>query len=274
MIFSNLLLVCGSAVLTWGLHSFGHPLLRRLGTLGVFVTSFLAGWLLGGHWWLGAVFASSWLFLPWVEIFFVVRKQRFPIRPPIERCPPPNSEEFPDLHDLTAAVEEMDFEHVIDAGWRYGELRHFYRLFYHPQLRVHAAVCLAERTATSFYYLSLTSFSANYEKCFMTWNYPFSYGLFLPKGWNVVRVNSDYCFEEMLAKHKAVLEEVGCSSEMLAEQNPEHLTKLLQELGEEQVRCNVEKGILSQEEDGLVRYSGRGLFFLWWEFLRDLFKIS
>ena len=60
---SNVLLVLGVAVLSAALRTVHHPVFRRLSTLGIVSTSFLAGWLLGGSVWLGAALAASWLFL-------------------------------------------------------------------------------------------------------------------------------------------------------------------------------------------------------------------
>ena len=78
-IISHLLFVLGAAALSAALRSFEHRLLFRLGTLGIVVTSFLAGWLLGGSVALGAALAASWLFLPWLEILTRVRRMRIPI---------------------------------------------------------------------------------------------------------------------------------------------------------------------------------------------------
>ena len=41
-----------------------------------------------------------------------------------------------------------------------------------------------------------------------------------------------------------------------------------------QVRYNVETGILREDADGSVRYSWRGLFFLWTQYLRDLVRLA
>ncbi|MCX7712428.1 MAG: hypothetical protein N2035_01990 [Chthoniobacterales bacterium] len=273
MMLSNLLLVCGSAVLTWALHSLGHPFLRRLGTLGVFVTSFLAGWLLGGSLWLGTIFAATWLFLPWIEILFYVRKLRLPIRPPIKHCPPPNSSSFPDLSDLSEQIEQEKYEHIFDAGWQIEDMRNFYRIFYNPAHRNHATICFIERATATFYYTAITTLTVEPRRKFLTWNYPFSYGMLVPKTWKIQRI--PFCeFNQMLHYHKQFLEINGIAPEKIEPQKTEELLELLKSFAEEQVRFNIQKGILRQESDGYVRYSLRGMFFLWWEFLWDLFRLS
>ena len=63
---SPLLLIAGVVLLSVGLRTFDHVLAQKLGALGIFVTSFLAGYLLSGYnVTVGALCASSWL----VEIF-------------------------------------------------------------------------------------------------------------------------------------------------------------------------------------------------------------
>jgi hypothetical protein len=271
---SSLFLVCGVAVLSWALRTFRQPWLHRAGTLGVFVTSFLAGWLLGGHLWLGFVFASLWLLLPWVEILTRVRKMRLPLRQVIEPVAAPNNHTFPGITELTQEVEENEFEFVEDAGWESGGLRHFYRLFYHPQFRLQAAICLIEQEALSFYYLSLMSRSADGEKQFMTWNYPFSYGMHLPPSWVVQRVEGEVPFEQMVEEHRNWLAGQELVLEEMAAQSPDKMLEHLARSSAEQIDYNLHKGLLRRAGEGEICYSMRGLFFLWWQFLRDLVRLS
>jgi hypothetical protein len=271
---SSLFLVCGVAVLSWALRTFRQPWLHRAGTIGVFVTSFLAGWLLGGHLWLGFLFASLWLLLPWVEILTRVRKMRLPRRQAIAPVAAPNNHSFPGISDLTREVEENDFEFVEDAGWEVGGLRHFYRLFYHPELRLQAAICLIEQESLSFYYLSLRSLAADQHQQFLTWNYPFSYGMHLPPTWHVQRVDGEIPFDEMVEKHRAWLAEKNPSEEKMAEQNPESMLEQMARSSAEQIDYNLQIGLLRPVGEEEICYSLRGLFYLWWQFLRDLVRLS
>ena len=129
MIISHLLFVLGAAALSAALRSFEHRLLFRLGTLGIVVTSFLAGWLLGGSVALGAALAASWLFLPWLEILTRVRRMRIPIERRLGPRTPPSRNSFPGFQEMTEEVEEQGFEHLEDVGWDYEDNRHFYRVF-------------------------------------------------------------------------------------------------------------------------------------------------
>lgn len=88
---SELCVVAAVGVLSVALRSFQNQAFFRIGTLGFIATSFLAGWLLGGSMVLGAVFASTWFLLPWLEILTRVRRLRLPLDRQLEKCPPPPS---------------------------------------------------------------------------------------------------------------------------------------------------------------------------------------
>jgi len=80
---SAILVVLGVGVLSFAFRSVHHQVAFRVGTLGLVFTSFLAGWLLGGSVLLGAVFASTWFLLPWLEILTRVRRLRLPLHRPL-----------------------------------------------------------------------------------------------------------------------------------------------------------------------------------------------
>ncbi|MCX6970949.1 MAG: hypothetical protein NTV93_12490 [Verrucomicrobia bacterium] len=65
---SVVMLVVGAGVCSVALRSFRHPALFRAGTFGFVLTSFLAGWLIGGSVWTGLAFALTWFLLPWLLI--------------------------------------------------------------------------------------------------------------------------------------------------------------------------------------------------------------
>lgn len=270
---SHLFLVCGTAVLTWALRTCQNSLLHRAGTLGIFVTSFLAGWLLGGAVWLGFVFAGSWLLLPWFEILTRIRTLRLPERQFLTPCAPPNAHDFPGFLEITDDVEGEHFEHVQDACWEQEGLRHFYRLFYHADLRTQAAICLIEQQDVRFYYLSMTSQTSGLGE-FTTWNYPFSYGMKIPAEWHIQRVLGEMPFADMVAKHQQFLQKYGLQPEDIAPLVTEDFLENIGRRSEAQIRYNVRKGILCPTAEGEVRYTFRGMLFLWRQFLGDLIRLS
>ena len=273
MVF-EILIVLGAGVLSFGLRSYHHPLFHKLGTLGIFLTSFLAGWLLGGKVWIGVAFAASWLFLPWLEILTRIRQLRLPAQRRLEQRTPPTSHVFPDFADLTDEIEANDFEHVEDAGWEFEGLKHFYRIFYHEELRMQATICLIEQYDLSFYYLAITSRSADYNQELLTWNYPFSYGMKMPPSSKVQRVDGEVPFDTLVERHREFLHANGLTPETTANQSPAALSEGIRESVEKQISHNVEIGLLVREPDDFIRYSVRGMFFLWFQFLRDLVRLS
>ncbi len=271
---SNLLLVMGVAVLSAAMRSFRQPLLFRLGTLGIVITSFLAGWLLGGSVFLGLVLSASWLFLPWLEILTRVRRLRLPIERTLAPRTPPNRQTFPGFVELTEEIEEQGFEHVEDIGWDHEDTRHFYRVFHEPGRQIQASICLAEQQDLAFYYLTVTTHMAD-GRIFMTWNYPFSYGLQLQPQIVMRRFEGGQRpFSEMLAAHEDLLKSHHLENAPRLDQSPEKIIDTMQSEMKAQITHNISAGLLTRDGEHFIRYTTRGMFYLWFQFLRDLVRIS
>ncbi len=71
---SHILQVAGVFVLGMALRACPVVLLQRLGTLTILGGSYLGGWKLTHSHAVSALFASSWLVLPWLEILTQIRK--------------------------------------------------------------------------------------------------------------------------------------------------------------------------------------------------------
>jgi len=269
---SHLLLVLGVAVLSMALRSFQNRLVFRLGTYGLVATSFLAGWLLGGSVWLGGALVASWLFLPWLEILTRIRHLRLPIDRTLHQRTPPNRSTFPGFAEMTEEIEILGFEHVEDTGWHYGENRQFYRVWNEEARRTQACLCLAEQQDFAFFYFTLTSRTRD-GRIFMTWNYPFSYGLKLPPDVKVQRFPGAGPFADMLATHEKFLANAGASA-TLANPAPEEIILTMQKEMREQITHNINLGLLERDGEKLIRYTKRGMVFLWMQFLRDFVRFS
>jgi len=268
---SEILLVVGVGVLSAALRSFHHPVLFRAGTLGFVLTSFLAGWLIGGNVWTGFCFASTWFLLPWVEILTRVRKLRLPLERRIEPCAPPTRAVFPAFAELSEEMESGGFEYVEDAGWSHENTRHFYRLFLSGDRRTSGAICLVEQEAFAFYYIALRSRSVD-GRLIVTWNYPFSYGLHQMPEMVMNRVTGEKSILEMIRMHGVCLE--GAAKAGVCPVQEEALRGEMQADLSAQLRHNLACGILRKEGDSLIRYTVRGMFFLWFQFLRDFVRFS
>jgi hypothetical protein len=266
------LLVIGVIVLAFALRTFNHPSLFRLGSLTLVVASFLAGWLLGGSLTMGVVLAAVWLLLPWIEILTRLRNLRIPAERNLEPRQAPNRDDFPSLSELTSEIEACGFTQSEDVGWHDEESRQFYRLFSDERRTSHACICLAEQSDISFFYLSITSRETS-GRVFMTWNYPFPYGLKFSPALELNRCAGNRPFQELLASHMRFLRSQGIADGRLAPLDAPALIEAMQKDLRNQIRHNLDIGIIRKDGENLIRYTARGLFFLWCQFLRDLVRI-
>lgn len=270
---SNLLLILGVAVLSMALRSFRSAVLQKLGAAGVLVTSYLIGSLLTGYWIVGIFCASSWLLLPWLEILTRVRRLTLPTEKKLRHKHPPSEDAFPALDALTDEIEAETFERVDDTGWDWQDYAQFFRLFYKESERTQAAICLIDQHDIAFYYLRISSRGKD-GRIWMTWNYPFSYSLKLAPEWRVNRVGADQSFPQLYQEHRDFLQKNGVISDDLEPFEHDQLPLEIQNELRVQIQHNLTVGLLTQAGEGSVRYSWRGLMFVWIQFLRDLVRLS
>jgi hypothetical protein len=270
---SDFLLILGVAVLSWSLRTFQSPILQKLGAIGFLGTSFLFGLSLTKSWVGGALCVSTWFFLPWLDLLMRVRKVTLPLERSLRHRSPPNAEIFPALRELTDEIEEEQFEHVDDVGWEWDEYQQFFRIFYKADERTQATICLIEQHDVAFYFVGLSSRQDD-GTMWTTWNYPFSYSLKLVPQWQVNRVRGDYSFLQILESHRHFLKQNGISTASLVELGPEAIQEEIQKDLRAQISHNLAKGVLMQNAAGEVRYSWRGLLYLWVQFLRDIVRMS
>jgi hypothetical protein len=270
---SHILLIAAIIALSAACRTFPHPALQKLGAAGVLATSYLIGWLFTGSQAVGALCAGSWLLLPWLEILTRIRKLRLPIEKNLRHRTPPQRESFPALQELTEEIEDESFEYVDDAGWDWEDYQQFFRLFYKAGERTQASICLIDQNNIAFYYLSVSSRAKN-GTIWTTWNYPFSYSLKLAPGWRVNRLRSDQSFLEMHESHKDWLRKNRVSLDDLESLDPDNIPKEIQRDLRAQVTHNIATGVLKQTQEGHICYSWRGMLFIWFQFLRDLVRLS
>ena len=269
----NILLILGIGVLSMSLRTFNSIVAQKLGAIGVLATSFLTGWLLTGYWLVGLFCALSWVLLPWLEILTRVRKMTLPLEKNLRPKSPPNREIFPELPELSDEIEGEGFEQVDDCGWDWDDYQQFFRLFYKLDERSQAAICLVEQNGVGFYYLSLSS-RAKDGQIWTTWNYPFSYSLKLVPESRINRLSADLSFLDLYFSHREFLSLHGIECDNLEPLAPEQIHLEIQQDLRAQIAHNITVGVLTQSPSGEVRYSWRGLFFIWFQFLRDLVRFS
>ena len=273
MTLSDILLIAGVAVFSMGLRKTSSVLLNKIGVLGYLSTSFLTGWLLTDSWPMGLLFLSFWLVWPWYELITRVRKITMPQDNTLRHKSPPHRELFPALGDLTEEIEQERFEHAEDLGRDWEEAQQFFRVFYKSDERIQAVICLVEQENFAFYYLRLISHGAN-GTIWTTWNYPFALNLKLAPEWRTNRDSSDKTFIQLLDSHRAFLADHNVLSEDLAATNLAELAGQFHAEQTAQIAHNVTAGILAKGKDGAIRYTWRGLTFIWFQLLRDFVRLN
>jgi hypothetical protein len=282
--FQEVLIIAATIVASIGLRSFAHPLVRKLGAVGMLVATYLTAYFLTRSHVVGAVAASLWFFLPLLEIFTRIRKLRMPLEKRLQHRPPPSSQDFPQLHDFTADIEKEGFEYVDDLGWEWDGVDQFFRVFYHPEERTQAAICLNRQQHVIFAYISLTSRTTD-GRVYRTWNFPFSYTMKIAPEVSTNRAAHVDSFLRLLEEHRSYLQTLKVESadqvkiDLDADSAAEHGGALIEEQMEADTRRQIEHNLASgliakSDDDSTFRYSWRGLFFLWAQFVKDMVKLS
>src|SRR5215213_6848839 len=262
----------GVLVLSVALRSYQTSLAQKAGALGILVATFLAVYFFSGSWGLGVLGALAWLFLPWLEILTRIRALRLPKEKSLRPKSPPSSEVFPTLNEITREIENEGFVHVNDAGWDWEDYRQFFRLFYKEEDRAQATICLNEQNDLSFYYLRISS-RAHDGTIWTTWNYPLSYGLKLTPSFRINRQRPDQSFWQLYQSHKGYLRTNEVETSIIDSLDEDRIQLEVENDLRDQIAHNIKKGVLKPTPEGEVKYSWRGMVYLWCQFLLDLVRL-
>jgi hypothetical protein len=268
----GLFLTLGVAVLSVALRSFQSSFSQKAGALGILISSYLAVYFITGSWALGLAAAASWLFLPWLEILTRIRTLRLPKEKQLRPKSPPSADVFPTLNEITQEIENAGFVHVSDAGWDWEDYRQFFRLFYKSDDRTQATICLNEQHDLSFYYLRISSRAKN-GIIWTTWNYPLSYGLKLTPQFRINRQRPDQSFWQLYQSHREFLRDHTVDVDAVDPMDEERIQAEIEKDLRDQIAHNINKGVLKETAEGEVKYSWRGMLYLWCQFLIDLVRL-
>lgn len=283
--FQEVLIITATIVASIGLRSFTHPVLRKLGAIGVLLATYLTAYFLLESHIAGVVAASLWFFLPLLEIFTRIRKLRMPIDKQLRHRSPPSVHDFPQLRDFTSDIEGEGFEHVDDLGWEWDGLDQFFRVFYHPVERTQAAICLNRQQHVIFAFISLTSRTTD-GRIYRTWNFPFSYTMKIAPEVRTNRAVNAHSFAQLLAAHRSYLQtlvvdsgdllEIDLDADSAEEKGRALIEAQMEEDTRRQIEHNLDSGLIARTvgDDNTFRYSWRGLLFLWGQFVKDMVKLS
>jgi hypothetical protein len=268
----GLFLTLGVAVLSVALRTYQTSVAQKIGALGILAASFLAVYFISGNWVWGIAGAASWLFLPWLEILTRIRTLRLPQQKRLRPKSPPSASLFPALEDISREIENEGFAHINDAGWDWEDYRQFFRLFYKREDHAQATICLNEQHDLSFYYLRISSRGKD-GLVWTTWNYPLSYGLKLTPQFRINRQRPDQTFWQLYQSHREFLRQHSIDTGALDALDDDRIHNEIENDLRDQIAHNLRAGVLKAAEDDKVKYSWRGMIYLWCQFLLDLVRL-
>ncbi|MFK7850716.1 MAG: hypothetical protein AB8D78_07035 [Akkermansiaceae bacterium] len=267
------LIVVGLFLVAMGLRSSRQNIIRKAGAFSFLIATFWLFYFVTGSISGGVVGASLWFFLPWIELLTHIRKLRMPINNRLRHREPPNPSFFPNAIEAAAGMEEAEFEHISDCGWQWSGMQQYFKLFWNPEERAVASVCLCEQNDVAFAFISITSTDSN-GKTWRTTNFPFAPTLRCAPEltWNHVPCEKS-CFHQILDDHRKFLKKKKICQEDLRIPDPEVLEENLETEMREQIEHNLNTGIIEMSDDRHFQYSKRGLIFLWCQFIKDMIRL-
>jgi hypothetical protein len=160
----------------------------------------------------------------------------------------------------------------VDCGWEWDGMHQFFRLFWNPEERAVAAVCLCEQSDVAFAFISITSQDCD-GHTWRTTNFPFAPTLRCPPDvrWNHVPCGRN-CFHQILRDHRSYLQRAKVTPDRLRVPDPEEIENSIEREMRRQLDHNLNTGIIRLTGDGYFQYSRRGLFFLWMQFIKDMVR--
>jgi hypothetical protein len=267
----GLFMVLGVALLSIALRSFQTSLAQKAGAFGILASTFLALYFFTGSWLAGLVGALLWFFLPWLEILTRIRALRLPKEKALRPKSAPSSDVFPTLNEISREIENEGFAHINDAGWDWEDYKQFFRLFYKEEDRAQATICLNEQNDLSFYYLRISSRARGI--IWTTWNYPLSYGLKLTPQFRINRQRPDQSFWQLYQSHKEYLRQNAVETSVIDSMDEDRIQFEIENDLREQIAHNIDAGVLKPANEKEVKYSWRGMVYLWCQFLLDLVRL-
>ncbi|MDP0491313.1 MAG: hypothetical protein Q7Q71_09720 [Verrucomicrobiota bacterium JB023] len=268
-----MLIVIGLGVLAVAFRSCRNKPARKLGAAIFLAASFFLIFFLTKCVWCGLLGIAAWFFLPWIELLTRVRKMRLPVENRLTHREPPGEEFFPNASKAIDGMTDEHFDHVEDAAWKWSGMEQYFRIFWNPEERASATLCLCEQERVAFAFITISSKTVD-GRVYRTTNFPFSPTLAIPPAfhWNHVPCERN-CFHEILRDHRAFLARKGVDPDELLMPDPEHLTEEIETEMKAQIDYNLQNKLIERDGEGNFRYSVRGLLFLWKQFAKDMIRL-
>jgi len=267
------LIVLSTLIIGFALRSCRTIFLRKLGALTFLVSSALACYFIFGCWWAGVLGLILWFFIPWIDLLKRVRHLKLPKKNRLDLKNPPVEDYYPNASRMIEEIEEADFEHVADRGWDWAGMQQYFRIFWHPEARAIATVCLCEHGNVAFAFATVCCRSADGRHVHTT-NYPFSPMLkHAPESsWLHLPCEKNR-FPMVFHDHEEHLEKLQLKESDLKIPDPDDIVQAIEMEMERQTSYNLEEGIIESADEENYRYSKRGLFFLWKQAVKDMIRL-
>ena len=266
-------IVIGLILLAAALRSARMKGVRKLGALMMLVASFCLFQFITGSLAAGFIGVGAWFFLPWFELLTRVRKMKLPLNNRLRPQEIPNPAFFPNASEAAAAMEEANFEHSLDCGWDWAGMKQYFQLFWNPEERAIASVCLCEQSNVAFAFITITSQDTD-GNIWRTTNFPFAPSLRCPPHvrWNHVPCERS-CFHHILADHHGYLAKMKIPSYHLRVPDPDEIQHEIESEMRVQLQHNLDAKFIQLTGDGYFQYSKRGLLFLWGQSIKDMIRL-
>lgn len=267
------LIIVAIVIFGFALRSCRTIILRKLGALVMLFASGLCFYFVTDSILAGIAAAAAWFFLPWVELLTRIRKMRMPLENQLEETFSINYDIFPNATQHISTLENAGYEHIRNCGWNLGGMEQLYQLYWNAETKSVASLCLCEQSQVTFTYLTLTSRDIT-NGVWRTTNFPFSPTLKnAPRvHWNQISC-VDECAEKLIVEHEYYLSEQGFFDDDICIPDPDQLEQEIETELRNQIALNLDRGIIKLTGDGNFRYTLRGLFFLWKQFIKDMIRL-
>jgi hypothetical protein len=266
---------CGGLVLVgFVLLQLDWGIARKLSLVAFCAASALGVYFLTHIGWLGCASALAWIFIPLVELLIVVRRLRVPRSRQLESAAAPRAG-YNQLHELTGEVEALGFRVADECRLRQIDNDQFYRLFVHDTEPVHASIAYIANANFGFHFIGFTSLDKS-GQLWITWDYPFTYGLKVPPGVIVFRNLRVESAAELYDSHREFLALNGVDKNLAAvDCAPETARARLEKSLQTQLDYNLKQGILAPEKNSSdnLRYSWTGTLYVVLQVVRDLIAL-
>jgi len=266
-------IVIAIIVFAFALRSCRTIIFRKLGAVVMLLASGLSFYYFTDSILAGIAAMAAWFFLPWVELLTRIRNMRMPLENQLEQTFSTNLDPFPNAREHITSLEKAGFEHICNCGWNLGGMEQLYQLFWNAETRTVASLCLCEQSNITFSYLTFTSRDIT-NGIWRTTNFPFSPTLkTAPRiHWNQVNC-SEECADRLLVNHEYFLSEQGFFDDDLCIPDPDQLEQEIESELRNQIDHNLKRGIIRLTGDGHFRYTLRGLFYLWRQYVKDMIRL-